>query len=284
MELQHLSRYISLVVDIVYRKYRHANMLRVETTNYTEEERINMSMLYVHGPVNFSDIRLLGTETSIATLLNSAVNSVDFDSFDFNIMNMPDINVYTRILKRLPPSTDKVILKILGPFAENEQIEDCGSRYEKVQYLELQVSSHLKFQPIINYCSSTFPSLKYMNVCGSCGVWKEKNDEFQLVLADCSLEELELDVLPVINKMKYGQKQSLSENDFFVIELNQIQDSERKLFKVTHNLSPAKIIHDNHLQGLNRCKDYLRVNIIIGHLKSLSVYEYQHQGFTLNIF
>lgn len=245
-------------------EYRSRALVSISNIKESEERRITVK---VSNDLSLQKIAFY--------LFKKCVPLYDIDTFELTIKQRDrdhynqraDTQMYDKLFN-IMPSLNQVTLDVPQSFKEEQEDEDvkCDDNYSKVEKLTLRARPDTKFQALLNSSYTMFPNLKHLNLYYFCGQWKKRFSEFQLDLAEYSLESLTVDVTPI-------KKYSLG--NFFVVEVFFLNDSDRYLFKIPNDLSTVTRIQYTDLKGLTRGTDYYQVNIVINNLESLRLCKYK---------
>lgn len=181
------------------------------------------------------------------------------------------VDDYLDLLETMP-SLKKVELDVPKSFVETKQVTDQET-YNKpvlpqVEQATLTAAIGGTMQSLLDNCCFAFPNLKYLAIYNFGGTWSARIGESQYELPNYFLQELTLDITPVALKMDQLFE---GKEGFFVLEIEIQESSTRHLYKIPHGLSYATIIHDGDLKGFSRCKDYLRVRLIINYIEQVEL-------------
>lgn len=141
-----------------------------------------------------------------------------------------------------------------------------GLVHSHLRDLTISAAPDVKFQSMLNEYAFMFPKLEHLTLYYYSGTWEPERGEFSVILPKYSLNSLTIDMTPVKTKtMQYLGSQ------FFVVELETLNNGKRQLLKVSLDLTSVISIVDSDLQGLVRCEDYFRAHISIGSLERLDL-------------
>lgn len=181
-----------------------------------------------------------------------------------------DTKKYISLLETMP-SLKQVQLEVPANFVEASQKDSqpyTGPVLSQVEEATFRATKGGPMQSLLDGCCFVFPNVRSLNIYSFNGVWVDGIGEYTLDLQEYSLEKLTLDVEPVLLKM---DKLSLKKKGFFVLEMENQDCYTRHLYKVSYDLSYAKINHDSELKGFKRCKDYLRVRVLVNRVKQVEL-------------
>lgn len=208
---------------------------------------------------------------------NAPMDEIDtfmltFEDGHFSRTAPIDTNNYLKLLATMP-SLKRVELRVPATFMEtNDQPYTVPVLYQVKQVSFTAVGCNT-MQTLLDKCCSAFPNISCLEMHNYNGIYKAHVGDFQLDLQDYSLEKLTLDAKPVVLKLD-AKKMA-----FFVLVVESQENSERRLYKVSSDLSTSSLIHDSDLKGFKRPKDYLRVSLTVTCLKEIELHA-EINGFT----
>lgn len=181
------------------------------------------------------------------------------------------LGIYNDVLDKMP-ELKQIQLDIPASYKDTKTTVDNKETHTRTQSLVLRASENVDFQTLLNSCPSKLPNLKHLDIYYYSGIWKENIGELELELGKYVLESLTVDMTPVRSiTMTHLKKEDITTEDFFVIEALVIGIGERRLYKVSFDLSSVVRIQDDDLQSFVRGVDYLGVRIIVNNLQQLKI-------------
>lgn len=192
-----------------------------------------------------------------------------------SVADRTDVYFYDGVLGAFP-LLKKVHLCLPTSFVKTKYLElkELASPHPLVQDATLQAKPNTACQALLDSWCLAFPNLRQLSLHYFSGIWREYIGEFQVELGKYMLECLTVDVTPLKTKM---HKEQLTKDDFFVVEVEILQNNERLLYKLPFDLSQAVSIANSDLNGFVRGEDYNNVHVTIKSLQRLELLVDQHR-------
>lgn len=227
--------------------YSTVQMESIQTSSNQLTRQLRILFHYSKDPANALDMILFNNLRSL-------------DVFHFSVHHQktstkkPYFALLSSVLKHVG-SLKKLCLQIPAKFTDGNF--EPLKQFPQITHLQLKKSDKEDAAKTLLFCVYKFPSLKYLMLSG---IWTASTPEYQVLLKNCALERLDLDLSPV---KEAAERNSKGSNFLLIVDL--LKSKKCLLYKGTFDGLIMTEINDT------ACDDYVKVHVTLLDLKSLNL-------------
>lgn len=290
-----LPKYLPMMLQKIFQSTNERavnRILQLEITSrggLSQPEDINMEIktnqrrgiqqieILVCPRVNLEEIR--------SCLFDGSIQYDEIDTFVFELdktfwkqyrSNAVDyVNIFDKFFEKLPNL--KELIMDVPEVQRVTQLQSqllCKNGYPLVKKVTLHATTNAQLQPLLERYHMTFPNMNHLSLYNYCGVWNDDSNEFEINLAEYTLETLTIDLAPAEVEFKKRATPSFKEEErFFLVKIKSNDDSY--MFKVSSNLSSITKMNESDLEKFTLGDGGIQVEITVAKLQYLEVCKFQ---------